>query len=102
MKLFKFFGKKKNKKSKDLYFNHSSDEIGAILCDDMSIQRLVDSDPFVKDSIKRVDAALDILFPQVGWGDCFKIWDFKKSLLRDCYNIDWLSPHDLHPFSKIY
>lgn len=30
-------------------------------------------------------------------GACHYIWDFKKKLLREKYNIDWHSPKELNP-----
>ena len=30
-------------------------------------------------------------------GQCHEIWEYKKHLLKEKYNIDWKSPEELNP-----
>ena len=32
-----------------------------------------------------------------GLGTCYKVWEYKKELLKSIYNIDWKSPAELNP-----
>lgn len=57
--------------------------------------------PHLKHAFAHVERLLDEEFPgrPAYMGQCFEIWDRKKWLLRNKYNIEWQSPAELNPDS---
>lgn len=51
-----------------------------------------------KKKFERVDKILEEEFKDIkGMGVCHHVWQRKKQLLKEMYNIDWKSPAELNP-----
>ncbi|MBQ4558127.1 MAG: hypothetical protein IJA61_01975 [Clostridia bacterium] len=48
---------------------------------------------------KKVDKIIqeELKNSETGLGSCHSIWDRRKQLLKDMYNIDWKTPAELNP-----
>lgn len=61
----------------------------------------VESDPRYKSIFKNIDAEVEQTLqdhPQRGsMGFVHLVWDTKKRILKQKYNIDWLSPAEMNP-----
>lgn len=59
----------------------------------------IEETPNFKKYVKRVDKAIDILYPahEQKLGSCHEIWYIKKILLKECYDIDWKTPSEMNP-----
>lgn len=44
-----------------------------------------------------VDKEIEKLIKKNQLGQCHELWEFKKSLLKNKYNINWRTPEELNP-----